>query len=169
MATFSQMHNDYLDPDKHLDCNNTSPMLEAIADWLEIDSENEDFIIKRTKDVFFEFTTCGVSVDFSSPLQFNVAGYCEGIDSDLPSHILDWPFTKEKFWEAVGQADNDGLELWYQTHGCETCREHWKENGIDWETIDRLNLEYTDFIDLDEDHVPVWRECPSCGGEGDII
>jgi hypothetical protein len=53
---------------------------------------------------------------------FWVTGYCEGSDWEHEPYELEFPFTEDELWKAVGQADKDGCETWDRTHGCEHCQ-----------------------------------------------
>lgn len=77
--------------------------------------ERERRIARR----LYKATDCGIS--FSRCRSgVTVAGYAEGTDLECQPHYLDYPFTAEAFWKAVDAADQDGCELFDQTH-CEAC------------------------------------------------
>lgn len=99
--------------------------------------------------VLFKHTDCGIcfhSVSEDGPII--VAGYCEGVDIDCPSYELNYPFSSDDFWKAVDNADNDGVGLWNDTHGCEHC-------------YDGLEGEYG--------YTPINPNCNHCHGEGVIL
>lgn len=50
---------------------------------------------------------------------------------------------------AVTEVEEQAAAIWNDTHGCETCLEHWGLEG--------------------DDYGPIWDECPECGGGGDIL
>lgn len=80
-----------------------------------------------------------------------VSGYCEGTDADCPEHGLDFPFSEGEFDAVVEAADADGCDLWDDTHGCEDCATH-------------LGIPVEDGVPAEP--CPVWKECPSCEGQG---
>jgi len=84
----------------------------------------------------------------------SVAGYCEGTDAECPNHALDFPFSPGAFYAMVEAADQDGCDLWDETHGCEDCATH---HGIPVE----------DGVPVDV--CPVWKACPSCEGHGIVL
>jgi hypothetical protein len=53
--------------------------------------------------------------------------------------------------KAVAAVNEDAKRIWNDTHGCDTCIQHWKDLGCG------------------EDQTAVWAECPDCGGDGEII
>jgi len=84
----------------------------------------------------------------------SVAGYCEGTDTDCPDYRLDFPFSALAFDGWVAQADEDGCDLWDDTHGCEDCAPHYGvpvEDGVPTEPC------------------PVWEGCPTCKGHWIIL
>lgn len=84
----------------------------------------------------------------------SVAGYCEGTDAGCPDHSLDFPFSPGEFDTMVEAADQDGCDLWDDSHGCEDCATH---HGIPVE----------DGVPMDA--CPVWEACPSCEGHGIVL
>ena len=87
---------------------------------LEVDAAHptSESIARR----LYKATECGICCYFppdTFPLTVTLAGYCEGDVGDCEPHTLVAPFTKERLWEAVKQADQDGIDLWNDTHeGC---------------------------------------------------
>lgn len=55
-----------------------------------------------------------------------------------------------RFELALRDIERQAEEIWNNTHGCETCANHF---GID------LNVKLS----------PIWSECPDCDGNGDVI
>ena len=93
-----------------------------------------------------------------------VGSIVEGVDQDCETLYVDWAqcdkepdeLAKE-FWSACDQVANEANDIWMQTHGCDTCREHW-------------NAEQNGFYGFSEyDDCPVWTECPDCEGSGIVI
>lgn len=62
----------------------------------------------------------------------------------------------ERFNQAVEEIDQQATCIWNDTHGCETCAQHWAgESGVPVEEVnDRWEA------------IPVWAECPDCQGGG---
>jgi hypothetical protein len=62
----------------------------------------------------------------------------------------------KRFYSAIDEVEAQAQSIWDDTHGCDTCLEHWAEDsGI---TPQHL---------LDTwDAVPVWKDCPDCEGHG---
>jgi hypothetical protein len=84
-----------------------------------------------------------------------VAGYCEGTDRECAPHRLDFPFTSKEFWAACDQSDEDGEEVWEETHGCERC---WPDGCFD---DCGMEVEYGNW--------PINPDCEHCHGEGTIL
>ncbi len=68
----------------------------------------------------YKDTECGISFNAMEARVF-LAGYAEGSDVDLPWYTLEYPFTAERFWGVVKQADQDGCDAWDEANdgGCE--------------------------------------------------
>jgi hypothetical protein len=65
----------------------------------------------------------------------------------------------KRFYAAIDEVEAQALSIWNDTHGCDTCAEHWAEDaGITTQHL--LNT---------WDSVPIWKECPDCEGHGIII
>jgi len=62
----------------------------------------------------------------------------------------------KRFYAAIDEVEAQALAIWNDTHGCDTCLEHWaKDSGITEQHL--LNT---------WDSVPVWKDCPDCQGHG---
>ena len=88
-----------------------------------------------------------------------VSSIVEGVDECTETIEVDWDqfnlYPKDlakQFWQACDDIEKEVDSIWNDTHGCETCRQHWNAPG---------NGEYDEF-----DHFPVWTDCPDCGGDG---
>jgi len=77
----------------------------------------------RISRVLFKSTQCGIvfnelhneNESLNAPYYsgVSVCGYAEGADAEcLPIELI-YPFTSEQFWNAVEQADEEGVELWH--------------------------------------------------------
>lgn len=71
----------------------------------------------------FKYTESGISFYHteSAPGQVLIGGYCESVDQECPSYALNWPFKRADVARAVKRADQDAIDLWNETHGCEDC------------------------------------------------
>ena len=54
---------------------------------------------------------------------------------------------RKRFDAALKEVEDQAESIWQDTHGCETCANHFG-------------------INLDEEHSPVWTKCPKCKGNG---
>ena len=91
---------------------------------------------------------------------FSVAGYTEGTDQDCEPHEVLLPCKPEEIGKAIADADQDGCDLWKETHGCEHC---WPDGYCD-----EWGNEWTP----DGDNwvgQPTNPECVTCEGQGIII
>lgn len=103
----------------------------------------------RISHLLFKYTQCGISFySLCEDGPITLAGYCEGVDIDCIPYTLNYPFSADEFWKDVDNADNDGIELWNDTHGCEHC-------------YSGLEGEY--------DYTPIDPNCNHCHGEGVIL
>ena len=59
------------------------------------------------------------------------------------------------FSRAVERVNDDAASIWNETHGCQRCIEHWREQAV----CDEVGNECE----------AVWDECPICGGAGQVI
>jgi hypothetical protein len=69
----------------------------------------------RISKALFKGTECGI-VFHADDRGIVVAGYAEGSDAECPTHRLDYPFTLQDFWAAAQVADDEGCELFDETH-----------------------------------------------------
>jgi hypothetical protein len=115
--------------------------LHAHVGSMSSDSTFEE-LAKGIAHRLYKDTSCGIG--FHAPKggkSVIVSGYCEGTDAECQSRELVFPFTPEEFDAEVEAADQDGIDLWNETHGCERCG----MGGV------------------------VNPDCKGCGGEGVII
>jgi len=119
----------------------------------------------------YKYTKCGAFVEFNTfanvvytedvdelkpeDIESVVVGsIVEGTDVQTESHVVDINVTSMKkvvkaFSDALESVEEEALQIWNDTHGCEGCQKH---------------------LELDEhDVVPVWSDCPECKGQGTII
>ena len=95
-----------------------------------------------------------------------VGSIVEGVDYGTDDIELEINQTGEepeafnkRFYSAIDEVEAQALSIWNDTHGCDTCLEHWaKEAGITEQNL--LNI---------WDSVPVWKDCPECQGHGMVI
>ena len=79
-----------------------------------------------------------------------VEGVDEGTDNiEVKTKQLDEEPSeyRSRFYAALKEVEEQAESIWQDTHGCETCAKNFE-------------------IDLDEEHSPVWTECPDCKGHG---
>ena len=95
----------------------------------------------------FKYTRCGCCIGFYHD-HLSVNGYVEGWDGELPTIDLEWGrFTIKQFNQAVEVADQQGVDMWNDTHGCPDCGIGESEYG----------------------GLCVNPECKSCEGAGEVI
>lgn len=109
-----------------------------------------------------EWNTAGVAI-----VGIYVSSIVEGVEQTTGTYGVDIddesiPETvAAEFWQAVDTVETESSEIWNETHGCETCAKHWSETGDDDEFAD---------VHFDQGgNVPVWEDCPECGGSGTVI
>ena len=92
----------------------------------------------------------------------SVSSIVEGVDQTTDTIVVNWDLEekepedlKTEFWQAVQEVENQADHIWKDTHGCDTCREHWQ---TEWES------EIGEF-----DNCVVWEDCPTCHGDGVAI
>jgi len=104
----------------------------------------------------------------------SVGSIVEGVDYDCDTITLDDEdsLTKEKFWEAVEQVNNQADRIWKRTHGCSGCFVLWKAdencNGyvpIDGDDIFGHQEKPTNYDDVCG-RLNVHESCTTCDGEG---
>ena len=131
---------------------------------LTADAEHgEEGLLRKTRRGLRYLLTISVKETKSGDVRgptFSVSGYCEGTDIDCARHLVRFPAESEKVDEAIAWADNDGVELWYQTHGCQKCHPEgtcdewgnsWSPDGDNWVGQ------------------PVNPDCAECKGEGVVL
>ena len=176
---FTQMHNDYLDPDKYF-TEQPELNLSATDTILKLADEYNCETVGDLYRIIYKYTACGPSMgieiyaECDEPIQYYcddlykisieslaneetyitkifISSIVEGVDEGTQTITLADGCTPDTFWKAVEKINSEASDIWMQTHGCETCAKHF-------------------CIDLDEEmYSPVWLECPDCDGEGQII
>jgi hypothetical protein len=69
----------------------------------------------RIGRVLFKSTKCGIVFNVAEDAQgITVCGYAEGADAECLPIELRFPFASDVFWNAVEQADDEGVELWHE-------------------------------------------------------
>jgi hypothetical protein len=97
----------------------------------------------------YKDTSCGAWLNVDCCNQISVGSIVEGADECAEIQHLQWPFTKEEFWEALEAVEHDCERIWNESHGCDTCAELF---GID--------------TDVMFGGWAVHTECPECSGRG---
>lgn len=62
----------------------------------------------------YKGTTCGIVFNEKDWYTVTVCGYAEGADAECVPIDLVYPFTRDEFWNAVQEADDEGCELWHE-------------------------------------------------------
>lgn len=109
------------------------------------DGDDEKTSKARIEKSLFKYTRCGVTFGIEGNTVL-IGGYCEGSDRELELHRIDFPFNYKDFSAIVDEADQEGVDTWNETHGCEFCGEQ---------------DEYGD--------VEINKDCQACEGHGVII
>ena len=118
--SFSSMHNDYLDPDRHLWENEShrEDMVCKVAEWCCISwqdyTELED-IERAIAKAIYKGTDSGAWIQFDED-SVKFAGYVEGWDGELPPVELHWPFTEQVFWDSMEETDSEACNMWDMVH-----------------------------------------------------
>ena len=97
-----------------------------------------------------------------------VGSIVEGCDLGTSKHEIEAKQLDEdpkqfakRFSKAVKEVNAEANSIWNDTHGCETCAEHWHEEGlIGWGQGGQNG---------NDGMTPVWKDCPACGGTGAVI
>ena len=86
-----------------------------------------------------------------------VGSIVEGVDQTTDDHELEANQTDEepqqfraRFDAALDQVEQEAESIWHDTHGCESCAEHFS-------------------INIDEEYSPIWKDCPGCNGYGEAF
>lgn len=91
----------------------------------------------------------------------SISSIVEGVDDTTDTYIVDTlklnddpEAIAKTFYNHCDKVEQEAQAIWDDTHGCESCRKHWQSEGCEYD---------------DDDMVPVWTECPHCGGSGTVI
>lgn len=117
-------------------------------------------IISAVETWLYKCTDCGASA-FFPPQQPGVVllnSIVEGTDYMPQTHRLEYPFAMDKFWSALKNIEEEALEIWNATHGCEDC----------WQGQTVTNQWGEDAAPDDQGWRPVDPNCPECKGQGCI-
>ena len=86
-----------------------------------------------------------------------VSSIVEGVDQTTDTIRVDWDIfdtdtdkLHKDYYNAIEEVNNQAHLIWMDTHGCETCANHFG-------------------VDLDMEYCPVWLDCPDCEGRGEVI
>lgn len=108
--------------------------------------EPEHACADRFSNRVYKGTDCGAWLGIVDSRTIMMGSIVEGCDFGTESHTLEWPFTKEAFWDVLEDIESEASYIWDQTHGCEDC-------GIEGEW----------------GHPAINPECKTCKGQGEII
>ena len=128
---------------KYTDCGPSVGLLVQGRGWLWCD---------RLRDLgtFADMRARGETVEALA-----VSSIVEGTDAEVPAIEATWEEIQADPWSRidgiVDEIDRAAQEIWSDTHGCDACAAHWRE---EWEHEDI------------EAGCPVWDECSECGGDG---
>lgn len=149
MFSFTQAHNDYLDPDIH----NPSDESNLTPDGADPDMAkllDETFGregLQGWKKSAYKGTDCGAWLELRDPVTIEMGSIVEGVEECSETHTLTFPFEEKQVWDALDAIEKDCERIWNETHGCEDCY------PVDEETM----------------YIPVNPECKTCGGDGIVI
>ncbi len=157
---------------KYTDCGPSMGALVSFVEIVESDIGDYPHEVERTKWVYCDdLRKLGTFKDMDEQgvliLALCVSSIVEGIDATTdteevtcnPDELAELANDPEEepssvlsrlFWAAVESVNNQANDLWQETHGCESCANHFG-------------------INLDFEESPVWDECPICGGGGTVI
>tara|TARA_R110002020_G_scaffold434121_1_gene644277 strand:+ start:373 stop:738 length:366 start_codon:yes stop_codon:yes gene_type:complete len=94
----------------------------------------------------YKYTNCGAWCrEIHGGIE--VGSIVEGVDEGTDTHALEYPFKISEFWDALQAVEDEALEIWNDTHGCEDCGMEHPEYG-------------SQMINPD---------CKTCKGQGQII
>lgn len=181
--SFAQMHNDYLDPDRHAAPELTEGQARAGRYAQQIRRHFEAKTWGNVYRTLYKGTSCGVTVGvvlegadhplycddlykigFDQPVvAVHISSIVEGVDYGTDTEVVDLtePGNRRtgtitaRIFKACDLVEAEAESIWNQTHGCESCQAHWIAEGVEDGEIDGA--------------VPVWKECPDCQGCGTII
>ena len=66
---------------------------------------------QRISKMLLKYTRCGIVFNIIEN-GISVCGYAEGADAECVPRELTFPFACDVFWNAVEQADAEGVEMW---------------------------------------------------------
>lgn len=100
MSAFSRMHDDYLDPDKHLWPEEPPEAYQTVLDFFSAENESE------CKRRIYEYTSCGAWIEFTES-GIVIGSIVEGCDFGTATYPLHYA---DKFTSADIQARIDAVE-----------------------------------------------------------
>lgn len=131
-------------------------MVSAVCDYIGLQYEGDvDKSIALIKKSIYRNTNCGawIQIPKDEDIRVIIGSIVEGVDIYCQEYVLDWPFSKDEFWGAVGEVEEEAEYIWNETHGCEDC---W---GGDPGMEESSEYGYR----------PVDPNCKSCEGDGIVI
>lgn len=101
----------------------------------------------------YKLTDCGASCQFiheegsrysSFRVGIRLGSIVEGVDYDTEYYDLWFPFTQADFYNTLSMIEEEALNIWNETHGCDRCELDGLDRAIN-------------------------PDCPECHGQGIII
>jgi hypothetical protein len=172
-------HNDYLDPDRHMEPEptelDTKRRDAGLRIMRELSAENWGKVYRA----LYKGTSCGVTVGVlfagadkpeycddlyrhgkdSWPVQIHVSSIVESVDECTATHIVDLgkPSVVKALFAACDAVEKEAGAIWDDTHGCEKCAEMMGFHNGREECAGRDGI------------TPVQPKCKKCGGTGVVI
>ena len=89
--------------------------LKELAGEFGFQATNDDRNKSLLEKYIYKFTVCGASVEFKDN-GVTIGSIVEGVDYGTEYYTLEFPFTKEVFWETIESVEAEAKQIWDETH-----------------------------------------------------
>jgi hypothetical protein len=147
MTSFTTMHNDHLDPDKHGDQEPPEWYMEGqkvVFDFFSCDeNESESAQIAHCEKWAYKSTNCGAWIEFT-PTGIVLGSIVEGCDFGTATYILNYvdKFTAKDIQDRIDAIEAEADAIWeWSNRPCDK-NGKWRKNGA--HTMAELGLDAPD-------------------------
>jgi hypothetical protein len=112
--SLTSIHNDYLDPDKHLWQEEAPESYQVVLDFFSAKDE------EQAKHFMYKYTSCGADLNFCD-YGIRISSIVEGCDFGTAIYVLRYKdnFTKEDIKKRIAAVEHEAHEIWkWQNEPC---------------------------------------------------
>lgn len=137
MSRINTIHNDYLDPDKHLWQDEAPESYQIVLDFFGAKDE------EQAKHFAYKYTDCGISLNFCD-YGVRLGSIVEGCDFGTAIYVLRYEdnFTEKDIQKRIDAIEHEAVEIWKWAN--EPCTKTGKPSAKGKHTKSSLGVEAPD-------------------------